>query len=86
MKLLKENEKGRTHQTDDFKILYRNAGSISGDNAENPKERIYLITGSAIVTIDDFTSAFEAPAYFEIPKKTSHKIEALTDIGLILFD
>jgi len=86
MELIKENEKGKTYQADDFKILYRNKGTISGDNAENPEELIYLTTGSAEITLKDKTWTVEAPAKIEFPAKTYHKIKALTDISMIVFE
>ena len=86
MKLIKENEKGKTFQADDFKILYRNKDAIAGDNSENSEELIYLITGSAEVTVEETTNTVEAPAKIEIPAKTYHKIKALTNISFILFE
>ena len=55
MKLLKENKKGKTYQADNFKILYRYRDSIAGDNSENVEELIYLVTGSAEVTLKETT-------------------------------
>ena len=86
MKLIKENEKGKTYQTDDFKILYRNKNTISGDNEINVKETIYFITGSAEITLQEKTWIVEAPAKIEFPKKTYHKIKALTNISFVLFE
>ena len=84
MKLIKENEKGKTYQTENFKIVYRNKGTISGDNSENAEELIYLVSGSAEITLKDKTWTVEAPAKIEFPAKTYHKIKALTDICFIL--
>ena len=86
MKLIKDNEKGKTYQTDNFKILYRNKGTVTGDNSENVEELIYLISGSAEITLRDSTSIVEAPAKIKFPAKTYHKIKALTDISLVLFE
>jgi len=86
MKLIKETEKGKTYQTESCKILYRKKGSISGDNEINPKELIYLITGSAEITLKDKTWIVEAPAMIEFPAKTYHMIAAITDISLIIFE
>ncbi len=86
MKLLKENEKGKTFQAEGFKILYRNEGTIAGDNEENPEEVIYFITGSAEITLKDKTWTIEAPAKVEFPAKTYHKIKALTDISFVVFE
>ncbi len=85
MKLLKENEKGKTFQADGFKLCYRNEGSVSGDNEENPEELIYFITGSAEITLKDKTWTIEAPAEVHFPAKTYHKIKALTDISFVMF-
>ena len=76
MKLIKENEKGKTYQADGFKILYRYKDKIAGDNAENVEELIYFITGSAEITLRDKTWIIEAPAKIEFPAKTYHKIKA----------
>jgi mannose-6-phosphate isomerase-like protein (cupin superfamily) len=86
MKLIKENEKGKTYQADNFKIVYRNEDTISGDNSENVEELIYLVSGSAEVTLQDKTWTVEAPAKIEFPAKTYHKIKALTDICFIMFE
>ena len=86
MKLIKENEKGKTYQTNGFKILYRYKDTVSGDNEINEYELIYLTRGKAEVTIKDKTEIFEAPAKFEIPEKTYHKIKAITDIDFLLFN
>lgn len=85
MKLIKENDKGKTYQADGFKIFYRHKDSISGDNAKNPEELIYLIAGSAEITLRNDTWTIEAPAKIEFPANTYHKIKALTDISFILF-
>jgi len=86
MKLIKENEKGKTYQADGFKIVYRHKDTISGDNSENVEELIYLVSGSAEVTLKDKTWTAEAPAKIEFPAKTYHKIKALTDICFILIE
>ena len=86
MELIKENEKGKTYQTDSFKILYRNKGAIAGDNSENMEEELYLVQGSAEVTLKEDTKIVNAPVKIEFPAKTYHKIKALTDIVLILFE
>lgn len=86
MNLIKENEKGKVYQTEHFKIVYRNKDTISGDNEENVKELIYLVHGSAEVTLKDKTWTVEAPAKIEFPAKTYHKIKALTDICFILVE
>ncbi len=86
IKLIKDKETGKNYQADDFKILYRYKDTIAGDNAENVEELIYLISGSAEVTLRDSTKLVEAPAKIEFPANTYHKIKALTDIAFILFE
>jgi len=83
--LVKENEKGKTFQAEDFKILYRNKDSISGDNSANKAEVIYLITGSAEITLKQKVKVVHAPAKIVFPEKTYHKIKAITDISMVLF-
>ena len=85
IKLTKEDERGKTYQAGDFMIFYRHKDTISGDNSENVKELIYLITGSAEITIKGKTWKAEAPAKIEIPAETYHKIKALTDISFIIY-
>ena len=85
MELIKENEKGKTYQANGFEILYRYKDTIAGDNSINVKEVIYLISGSAEVTLEDSTKTVEAPAKIEFPEKTYHKIKALTDVAMVLF-
>jgi mannose-6-phosphate isomerase-like protein (cupin superfamily) len=86
LELIKEDERGKTYQANGFKITYRKKGSIGGDNSENPKETLYFITGSAEITLRDETWTVEAPAKVEFPAKTYHKIKALTDISVVLFE
>lgn len=88
MKLLKKTEAGKTYNTDksNLKILYRNKGSVAGDNNKNPAEEIYLITGTAEVTLKNETWEVEPPAKVEFPAKTYHRIKALTDISFIVFE
>jgi len=85
IRLIKETERGREYQTKDFKIIYRYKNTISGDNSINPKEIVYLVAGSAEITIKNKKWKIEAPEKIEIPNKTYHKIKALTDICFILF-
>jgi quercetin dioxygenase-like cupin family protein len=85
MKLIKQDERGSTYQADGFRILYRKKGSVSGDNDINEAENIYLIEGYAKVTLDQQKpQTIVAPANFYIPENTHHKIEALTNITLIM--
>lgn len=86
VKLIKENEKGKTFQAEKCKILYRNKGSIAGDNEENPYELIYFINGSAEIILKDKTWKIDSPEVVEFPANTYHKIKALTDISFIIFD
>lgn len=86
IKLIKENEKGKTYSCNGFKLLYRSKASISGDNEMNTEENIYLVSGKAVVVIGENSSNYTAPATFSIPEKTYHKIEAVTDITMILFE
>ena len=84
--LVKENEKGKTYQADECKILYRKVGTVSWDNDINPHEIIYLIAGKAEFTLNNESIIYEAPARIEFPANTYHAIRALTDISLVLFD
>jgi mannose-6-phosphate isomerase-like protein (cupin superfamily) len=86
MELLKENEKGSTYQADECKVLYRNKGSIAGDNSINVREILYFITGSAKITIEEKEWVVEAPMRVDFPANTYHKIEALSDIAVIMFE
>ncbi|MFT4311198.1 MAG: hypothetical protein ACMXX7_01075 [Candidatus Woesearchaeota archaeon] len=86
IKLIKENDKGKTYQAKGFKILYRYKDKIAGDNSENVEELIYFIEGSAEITLKDKTWTVNSPAKVEFPANTYHKIKALTDISFILFE
>jgi hypothetical protein len=86
LKLIKHNENSNTYQAEGFKIVYKYQGKIAGDNAVNKREKIYLITGKAVVTISEKSSKIQAPSYFEIPERTYHKIVALTDIAFIILE
>ena len=85
IKLIKDKKEGKNYQADDFKIYYRYKGAIAGDNSDNVKEIIYLITGKAEVTLKDSAWIADAPAKIEFPAKTYHKIKALTDIAFVLY-
>ena len=86
IKLIEDKKEGKNYQADDFKICYRYKDMIAGNNSENVEEIIYLITGTAEITIKDFTRTVKAPAKIELSAKTYHKIRALTDIAFILFE
>ncbi len=86
IRLIKENEKGKTYQANGFKILYRYKDMIAGDNSKNVEELIYFITGSAEITLKNKVWIIKSPAKIEFPAKTYHKIKALTDISFILFE
>ena len=86
MKLIKEDERGKTFDAGDFKVLYKLKSTISGDNSKNVEEELYLVKGSAKLTLENKTWTEEAPAKIYFPAKTYHKIEALSDITLILFE
>lgn len=86
MKLLRENSKGKTYSAKDFKILYRNKGTVAGDNESNPKETIYFIAGRAKITLKDKIWEITSPAKIEFPANTYHKIESLTDTSFIVFE
>jgi glyoxylate utilization-related uncharacterized protein len=84
LKLLTDNEKGKTYQADNLKIYYRNRNTISGNNSENIEELIYLISGEIEFTLKDKIEKISGPAEIRIPAKTFHKILALSDIVFII--
>ena len=86
MELIKEDEKGRTYQAKGITILYRNAGSITGDNEINDHEIIYFISGSAIITLKERTWTIESPAKVEFPANTYHKIESITNVSFVIVE
>ncbi len=85
MKLIREDESGRTYQAKGFRIYYRTSGHVAGDNNINVHEHIYLISGQAEVRVGEDTVVHEAPAFVDIPEKTQHAIEAITDVAFIVF-
>lgn len=84
VRLIKEDEKGKTYQAHDFKIMYRYKGTISGDNSINPEELIYLIDGKAEFTLNGESWVVTAPSMVFFPAKTYHKIYAISDISFII--
>ncbi len=84
MELIKEDTRGKVFETDSFKIFYRKENSVSGDNSINPYEKIVFLQGRAKITLKDDVFEKEAPFEIEIPEKTYHKIEALSDIIFII--
>lgn len=84
LKIIKSDNNGETYQAEGFKILYRKKGSTSGDNEINDKELLYLVNGVAKVTIKARTVTYDSPETFEIPARTYHKIEAITDIIILI--
>ncbi len=85
LKLLKSDDRGKVYQADGFKVFYRKKETVSGDNADNPKELIYVLHGKVKFTLQNSTRTVEAPWLMEIPEATYHKIEAVTDIIFIVF-
>ncbi len=47
---------------------------------------IYLVSGTVAVIVDKDRSEYITPATFNIPAKTYHRIEAVTDIVMALFE
>ena len=86
LKLIKEKKEGKNYQADSFKVYYRYKDMVAGDNAENVKEVIYLISGKAEFTLENKIWIEESPAKIEFPAKTYHKIRAITDIAFVLFE
>lgn len=85
LKLLKESDKWKNFDGWGFQLLERFAGSVTWDNIINPDELLYLISGKAVITLWDRKEEIIAPCKFEFPANTYHKIEAITDITLLLF-
>lgn len=84
--LIKDNEKGKLYQADGFTVAYRYKGTDSGDNAVNPEEIIYLISGSIEFTLGQQTETVKSPAQLHIPANTYHKLHALEDITFLIFN
>ena len=68
IELIKENHKGKKYKTPICKILHRYKGTVAGENKINKYETIYLISGTADISIQEETKRFHAPARFIIPK------------------
>lgn len=86
MELIKDDQRGKVFQSDKLKIFYRNKGSVSGDNANNDEELIYLISGRAEITLEDESWNVDAPAEITFPENTYHRIDAVEDITFILVE
>ena len=84
MELIRQDDNGKTYQADGFRVYYRNAGHISGDNDINVREYIYVLQGEANVIIGDETHELVAPSHIEIPAKTYHAITGKTDIVFVV--
>lgn len=85
LKFIKEKNGFRSYQAASFKVYYGKKDSIAGDNKINSKEKIYLLSGKMHVTIDKVTKLYTAPVELNIPAKTYHKLEALTEIIFLIF-
>ncbi len=90
LKFIKEKNGFKSYQAEDsmgreFKIYYGEKDAVAGDNNINPKETIYLIDGEVEIIINNKIETVKAPAEFQIPEKTYHKITALTDIKFLVF-
>ena len=48
---LKSSDKWEKFAVEGGYLIYRNAGTITGDKDTNPYEKIYLTSGSARITI-----------------------------------
>lgn len=85
MILAKEDNRGRMYKTDEqHSVLYRKQGSVTGDNAENRAEVLYLVSGEARITCAERIYDAVSPARIIFEANTYHKIEALTDVILVL--
>ena len=86
MKLIKDKESKKVFEDENGVRFYEcKKGEILGDNNINPKELIYLVSGSVELDIDGNLKKIDYPAKIEIPEKTYHKIEAVEDIKFLLF-
>jgi hypothetical protein len=86
LKFIKKRNGFKSYQADGFRIYYGEKGSVAGDNNISPAETIYLVSGEMEVTIKDKITKYIAPAEFEVPDKTYHKLESKTKTTFLLFD
>ncbi len=85
LEFIKEKNGFKSYQAKGFKIYYGEKDAVAGDNNINPKETIYLIDGEVEIIINNKVGTVKAPAEFQVPEKTYHKITALTDIKFLVF-
>jgi len=86
LKFIKEKNGFKSYQANGFRIYYGEKGSVAGDNNISPAETIYLLSGEMEVIVDDKITKYIAPAEFEVPEKTYHKLESKTKTTFLLFN
>ena len=75
-----EDERGRVFDLGSYEYVARAKDSVSGDHVHEVSEDIYLMEGTAMLSVAPETVEFTAPAKVTVPAKTYHKLVALTDI------
>ena len=78
--ILKSDDRGVMYNCDTLKCVVRKKGSISGNHIHSDPEILYLVSGSATVTVGDETTVVEAPMKIQIPGNIHHQLFADSDI------
>lgn len=81
--ILKSDERGIIYDCDKVRFLARKKGTTSGDHIHPEPETLYLVSGTAKLTVDDRTETITAPVKISLEGNVRHKLFALTDIEFI---
>lgn len=83
--IVKEDENGIIYDCDKAKLIIKKKDSVSADHSHKEQEILFLLEGTAEISIGDEKNIIEAPVKVEIPSDIYHKILALSDIKLLHF-
>jgi len=84
LKIIKSDQRGIVYQCGQNMFVSRKKGTITADHIHSDiAETIYLFKGTIELTIGKKVKKIIAPAKIKIPKKTYHKILAISDIDFL---
>lgn len=78
----KQDKRGTVFDCDNFKLIKRVKGSVTGDHQHYDSKVYFLLSGEAEVSVGDQTRIISGLKRINVPKHAYHKILALTDVEL----
>lgn len=75
-----EHERGKIFEIDGYKLVYRYAGTVSGDHQHDVDELLYLVHGEAELEVDGKVIELRAPVRVDLAAGMHHTLVAKSDI------